>query len=219
MTNLTSEQLASRVSIPPLLLDEMPDPEKLLFSTTSAPAIDAKNIFPLEWNVETPKLYDIYDSARDPGWAPHTLPWDTLDVSSYTVDQRYAIAYWFTLLSVFDGSGPTVFARAMIHTYESKQEDPIRKCFFSVVRDEMNHEEVCGRAKVYDFDATQGERLHYAAPLIAKGTTPVSNMHEIFCSSYPNASRIWRACSANNGGGSRYSGPVSESFTADPVPT
>lgn len=146
MTKLTTEQLANQISVPPVLLDEMPDPEKLLFSANAAPVIEAKNIFPLEWKVETPKLYEMYDFARDPGWSPHTLPWHTLDVDSLTVDQRYAVAYWFTLLSVFDGSGPTVFARAMIHTYESKQEDPIRKCFFSVVRDEMNHEEVCGRA-------------------------------------------------------------------------
>lgn len=146
MENANTEELLHASSAPPLLLDEMPDPEKLLFDTTGAPTIEAKNIFPLEWKVETPKLYDIYDAARDPGWAPNRLPWDTLDVDSYSIDQRYAMAYWFTLLSVFDGSGPTVFARAMIHTYESKEEDPVRKCFFSVVRDEMNHEEVCGRA-------------------------------------------------------------------------
>lgn len=30
----------------------------------------------------------------------------------------------------------------MIHAYETHEEDAIRKCFFSVARDEMNHEEV-----------------------------------------------------------------------------
>ena len=34
----------------------------------------------------------------------------------------------------------------MIHAYETHEEDAIRKCFFSVTRDEMNHEEVCGKA-------------------------------------------------------------------------
>lgn len=141
-----SAELARSIQPPPVQLNEMPDPEKLLFDVEGAPLIEPKNIFPLEWNVETPKLYDMYDAARNPGWSPHTLPWDTLNPEQFTLDQRYAMAYWFSLLSVFDGSGPTVFARAMIYTYESKQEDPIRKCFFSVVRDEMNHEEVCGRA-------------------------------------------------------------------------
>ncbi|MBX9694321.1 MAG: hypothetical protein K2Z81_18190 [Cyanobacteria bacterium] len=125
----------------------MPNPEKLLLETETAPAItDRLNIFPFDWRVETPRLMDIYEDARDPGWSPSKLPWDTLDVESMTLDQRYAISYWFTLLSVFDASGPAVFARAMIHAYETHEEDAIRKCFFSVTRDEMNHEEVCGRA-------------------------------------------------------------------------
>lgn len=139
-------ELAQKIEAPPVLLDDMPEPEELLSMSEIAPRIAERNIFPLEWRIETPKLLNIYDEARDPGWAPNRLPWETLDVSKFTLDQRYAMAYWFTLLSVFDGSGPVVFARAMIHTYETHEEDPIRKCFFSVVRDEMNHEEVCGRA-------------------------------------------------------------------------
>lgn len=146
VTDETLENLARQTSAPPELFTEMPSPDKLMLHLEGAPKIDARNIFPLEWLVDTPKLYEIYDGARDAGWSPHTLPWQTLDVSKFTMDQRYAIAYWFTLLSVFDGSGPVVFARTLIHTYECKEEDPIRKCFFSVVRDEMNHEEVCGRA-------------------------------------------------------------------------
>jgi rubrerythrin len=148
MTNVTidSHTLAAHLTPTRVPMTEMPDPVRILEQAQDAPGIPALNIFPIEWRVRTPKLYEIYDSARDPGWAPNKLPWNTLDVAGFTQDQRYAIAYWFTLLSVFDASGPAVFARAMIHTYETHEEDPIRKCFFSVVRDEMNHEEVCGRA-------------------------------------------------------------------------
>lgn len=132
---------------PPQILAEMPNPEDLLGHLTSAPEIVSKlNIFPMEWRVETPRLMDIYEAARDPGWSPSKLPWDSFDPDTLTLDQRYAIAYWWALLSVFDASGPAVFARAMIHAYEKREEDAIRKCFFSVTRDEMNHEEVCGRA-------------------------------------------------------------------------
>lgn len=145
-SHFDARQAADELQPPPVELARMPDPERLLFDTPDAPEIDAENIFPLEWRVLTPKLAELYESARDPGWSPATLPWSTLDVSRFTLDQRYAIAYWFSLLAVFDGSGPVVFARAMIHTYETKEEDPLRKCFFSVVRDEMNHEEVCGRS-------------------------------------------------------------------------
>ncbi len=153
------DRAAGAIQPPPVRLDAMPDPESLVAELPPAPAIEPMNIFPLEWRVETPKLVDLYERARDPGWSPSTLPWDTLDVASMTEDQRCAVAYWWALLSVFDGSGPVVFARAMIHTYETKEEDPLRKCFFSVVRDEMNHEEVCGRAIVANLPSEQQARL------------------------------------------------------------
>ena len=142
----TAATLAAAAVAPPRMLDACPEPEQILYGTAEPPPFPAGNIFPIEWDVETPKLVEIYDQARDPGWAPDRLPWDGLDPASFTADQRYAIAYWFTLLSVFDSSGPAVFARAMIHTYETHEEDPIRKCFFSVTRDEVNHEEICQRA-------------------------------------------------------------------------
>lgn len=176
--------LASSIQEPPEKLTEVTDLEKLLFETGEAPVIEKKNIFPLEWNVQTPKLYDIYDGARDPGWAPNKLPWDTLDPSKFTQDQRYAIAYWFSLLSVFDGSGPVVFARAMIYTYEAKEEDPIRKCFFSVVRDEMNHEEICGRAiKAMTPDGPLGYE-----PTTPLGKLARNNVEWL----YYNGSRYWK---------------------------
>lgn len=141
------QKLESSIKAPPTIHDKMPNPEQLLLETEEAPKItDKLNLFPFDWRVETPRLMDIYESARDPGWSPSKLPWDTLDVESMTIDQRQAISYWWALLSVFDASGPAVFARAMIHAYEIHEEDAVRKCFFSVTRDEMNHEEVCGRA-------------------------------------------------------------------------
>ncbi len=149
MTNLrdtSPEELADAMVSPPSGAATAPSPEQILFGVKEPPPFPDNNIFPIEWPVHTPKLAEIYDGARDPGWAPNRLPWDSLDPESFSADQRAAIAYWFALLSVFDSSGPAVFARAMIHTYESHQEDPIRKCFFSITRDEVNHEEICQRA-------------------------------------------------------------------------
>jgi hypothetical protein len=142
----SAEQLAGGLRTPPTNPREMPDPMKILFEVREPPPFAKGNIFPLEWRVETPKMLEIYDASRDPGWAPNKLPWNTLDPNAFTADQRYALAYWWSLLSVFDSSGPAVFARAMIHTYEAHEEDPVRKCFFSVTRDEVNHEEICQRA-------------------------------------------------------------------------
>ncbi len=110
-----------------------------------APEVPQPNIFPIEWRVETPKLADIYERAKREGYDPSTLPWDGFDPNAFTRDQRVAIMYWFALLSNFDASGPPVFAKAMIHAFETHEEDPVRKCFFSITRDEVNHEETCGR--------------------------------------------------------------------------
>ena len=141
------------------------------------------NIFPLGWRVETPKLRELYNAARDPGWSPASLPWETLDVTAMTADQRYALAYWWGLLSTFDGSGPVVFARTMIHTFETHEEDPVRQCFFSITRDEMNHEEVCGRAITA---LTPGGPLDYE-PTTPLGRLAQNNVRWM----YHNGARYW----------------------------
>ncbi|HRN77203.1 MAG TPA: hypothetical protein PKW58_15220, partial [Ottowia sp.] len=104
------------------------------------------NVYPLSWNRKTQKLQEVWESSLREAWEPEQLPWDTLDLDSYSWEEREAIAYWWTLLSVFDASAPPVFAEALIKTYEVHEEDPVRKCFFSVTRDEQNHEIMCGLA-------------------------------------------------------------------------
>lgn len=111
-----------------------------------APEVPMPNIFPLEWEVKTEELAALYEKSKVQAWNPATLPWDQLDPSQYTAEERLGIMYWYAVLANFDGSGPAVFGRAMIHSYEVHAEDPLRKCFFSVTRDEMNHEECCQRA-------------------------------------------------------------------------
>ena len=110
-----------------------------------APEVPQPNIFPMEWHVETPKLAEIYERAKREGYNPSMLPWETFDADAFTQDERVAMMYWFALLSNFDASGPAVFAKATIHAFEQHEEDPVRKCFFSITRDEVNHEETCGR--------------------------------------------------------------------------
>ena len=110
------------------------------------PATPQLNIYPLSWHSKTKKLQEVWEASLREAWEPEKLPWDTLDVDSYSWEERESIAYWWTLLSVFDASAPPVFAEALIKTYEVHEEDPVRKCFFSVTRDEQNHEQMCGMA-------------------------------------------------------------------------
>ena len=88
------------------------------------PETPQPNIYPLSWNANTKKLQEVWEASLRENWDPEKLPWDTLDVDSYTWEERESIAYWWSLLSVFDASAPPVFAEALIKTYEVHEEDP-----------------------------------------------------------------------------------------------
>jgi hypothetical protein len=120
--------------------------ERIAHSMEFPPPTPQPNIYPLSWESHTKKMEEIWEASQREYWDPAKLPWETFDVNSYSWEEREAIAYWWTLLSVFDASAPPVFAAAMIKTYEAHEEDAVRRCFFSVTRDEQNHEQLCGMA-------------------------------------------------------------------------
>ena len=120
--------------------------ERFAHTMEFPPAIEQPNVYPLSWHQHTKKLEEIWDASRRDVWDVKKLPWDTFKVEKYTWEQREAIAYWWTLLSVFDASAPPVFATAMIKTYEAHEEDAVRRCFFSVTQDEQMLEQMCGTA-------------------------------------------------------------------------
>jgi rubrerythrin len=148
-----------------------------------APAVTPPNIFPIEWRLETPKLAEIYDRAKGEGFNPAEIPWNDLDPAAFSAEQRVAIMYWWALLANFDASGPAVFARAMIRAFEVHEEDPVRKCFFSITRDETNHEECCQRVI---------QRLVPGGPL---GFEPRSDLDKAAINNiqwlYHNGGRYW----------------------------
>lgn len=120
--------------------------ERIADKVDLPPETEQPNIYPLSWHVQTEKLEEVWDAAQREYWDPKKLPWDTFDPEAYDWEEREAIAYWWSLLAVFDASAPPVFAEAFIKTYEDHEEDPVRRCFFSVTRDEQNHEQMCGLA-------------------------------------------------------------------------
>lgn len=122
----------------------MSSKEKFAKLQALPPKTEQPNVYPLSWHSHTQKMEEIWTASQKEYWDPAKLPWDTFDVSRYSWEERECIAYWWTLLSVFDASAPPVFAAALIKTYEAHEEDPVRRCFFSVTRDEQNHEIVCG---------------------------------------------------------------------------
>lgn len=158
--------------------------ERLADKMELPPEIEQPNVFPLSWRRESEKLQEIWEAHLRDYWQPEKLPWDTFDVDSYSWEERECIAYWWTLLSVFDASAPPVFAEALIKTYEEHEEDPVRKCFFSVTSDEQNHELMCGLAIT--------KLLEHSNPLFYEPKTNIGkrlqkNAHWL----YYNGSRYW----------------------------
>ena len=167
------------------------------------PATPQPNIYPLSWHRKTQKLQEVWEASLREYWEPEKLPWDTLDVESYSWEERECIAYWWTLLSVFDASAPPVFASAMIKTYEAHEEDAVRRCFFSVTRDEQNHEQMCGMAitkflehpdpLTYEPKTELGKRLQKNAKWLY-----FNGGRYWTATSRPCPSTTWRCCSARS---------------------
>ncbi|OIO10338.1 MAG: hypothetical protein AUJ52_04395 [Elusimicrobia bacterium CG1_02_63_36] len=110
------------------------------------PKIDPLNVFPISWP-ESPKItYDLFALAKAQLWDPETLPWDTLRDAKLSAEERLAIGYWFSILCIFDAAAPPVFAHALIEMFKNKEEDGVRKCFSTILRDELNHEEICRKS-------------------------------------------------------------------------
>jgi hypothetical protein len=157
---------------------------RLADSMDLPPPTEQPNVYPLSWHRETRKLEEVWDASVRDVWDPKKLPWDTFDVDRYSWEEREAIAYWWTILSVFDGSAPPVFAAAMIKTYEAHEEDAVRRCFFSVTRDEQNHEQMCGLA-ITKLLGSPGPLEH--TPRTEIGKRAQRNAHWL----YHNGSRYW----------------------------
>src|ERR1700691_2511543 len=148
-----------------------------------APPVAQPNIFPIEWRCEPPKLAEIYERAKREGFNPADINWSELSPEAWSDDEKVAIMYWWALLSNFDSSGPAVFARATIHAWEMHEEDPVRKCFFSITRDETNHEECCQRA------------IQRLVPNGPQGFTPQTELERAALNNidwlYHNGGRYW----------------------------
>lgn len=110
------------------------------------PETPQPNVFPLDWNEGDSITYELFDLAKREAWDPARLPWETLREARLGKEERLGIGYWFSLLGVFDAAAPPVFAHALVEMYKAHEEDGVRKCFSTILRDELNHEEVCRRS-------------------------------------------------------------------------
>jgi hypothetical protein len=109
------------------------------------PAIEGPNVFPLEWPVETPKIWELYERAKRETWNPTALDWSTLHAGVISPEQRLGVLYFYAIDGLFENSGVAAFAQAAIRCYEDHTEDPTKRVFITIARDELTHDEFCKR--------------------------------------------------------------------------
>lgn len=120
----------------------MPETRKLTVAPPPPPTLQP-NVFPLDWPSGGSITHDLFALAKREAWDPAHLPWEQLKDDRLSKEERLGIGYWFSLLGIFDAAAPPVFAHALIEMYKHHEEDGVRKCFSTILRDELNHEEVC----------------------------------------------------------------------------
>ena len=150
----------------------------------AAPPIEGPNVFPLDWTLETPKIWELYERAKRETWNPTDLDWQSL-AGAFTPEQRLGVLYFYAIDGIFENSGVAAFAQAAIRCYEDHTEDPTKRVFVMISRDECTHDEFCRRV----CDAL--------APGFPLGWQPQSPLEEalkrnVEWASY-NAARYWDA--------------------------
>ena len=148
------------------------------------PAVPQPNIFPIEWRVETPKLAEIYERAKVQGWNPSDIPWDTLDPAHAGAPRSVSGSCTGSRCSRTSTRRVRPSSRTRpCRASSSTQEDPLRKCFFSITRDEVNHEEVCQRVV---------QRMQPGGPLDWEPVTDLERAaHNNIGWLYHNGGRYW----------------------------
>ncbi|MHB8220194.1 MAG: hypothetical protein ACYDHU_07710 [Acidimicrobiales bacterium] len=149
------------------------------------PEISANSPMPLDWNDRVPRMRDLFQKACAQSYNVADLPWDELDPSDFTPEQRLGLAYYFAADGTFENSAVPTFAYAMVNAFEQHQGDDVAKMLHTISRDELNHDEICRRIATtlipgFPFDFEPRTDLERAA---------VQNMRWI-C--YTN-SRFWNA--------------------------
>ena len=113
---------------------------------SSPPAIDSQNVFPVEWNVETPRLEEMFNVYVKSQWNPFDVPWHELDKSGFDQNQRIAMCYYWSTLATFENSIAPVLSTALVQEFENHFEDPVKKLTGAFVMDECRHDQCCKMA-------------------------------------------------------------------------
>jgi hypothetical protein len=124
----------------------------------------------------------LWESVRYQFWQPTELGRSIRHAGPFTPEQRESIAYWWSLLAAVEGLGPQAYALAFVHATEQHESDQIRWSLLAMLRDEVQHEQLCGLVLEH---LSPGWPLHGAPP-----TDLGRHLHQV----YEQAEHYWHEC-------------------------
>jgi hypothetical protein len=93
------------------------------------------------------------DGSDDPAWLVESLRyrfWDTADLArgiahlgQFAPERQAAIAHWWSLLVAIEALGPPMYASMFARATEEHDDRQVRWSLLAMLRDELQHEQVC----------------------------------------------------------------------------
>lgn len=148
-------------------------------ATTSPPL----EVLPPGWPAIPGEPEWLWQSLRYQFWHPADLARSIRHAGPFTVEQREAIAYWWSLLAAIEGLGPRAYAAAFVHATERHDSDQVRWSLLAMLRDALQHEQLC-RLVIERF--APGWPLAYR-PQTTLGRTANRHLGQV----YQEAERCW----------------------------
>lgn len=150
------------------------------------PQYPEDNVYPPMWDFRNDLAWKLYRRAKKEQWDEEDLDWEKYKeiLSGLDHKERFAIAYWWALLSNFDNATP-VFAYALIKATEKKMPLAVRGLLTTITYDENRHNVLCGLAIE---NAVQGFPFNYK-PRDELERKAVLNVKWVWW----NGSRYWKA--------------------------
>lgn len=100
--------------------------------------------FPLELGIRIPKIRELYRAAIKNQWDPVSdIPWDQLDLSSYTDEQLYAARMYWSRRAWSEYGAISESPALQIRFCQERREPDLRFFFTIRTQEESRHAEAC----------------------------------------------------------------------------
>jgi rubrerythrin len=102
-------------------------------------------IMPLSWDHGAQEIFELYERATREHYVLADAQWESIRPEDHSQEERVGLAYWFAMHGTFESAGILTFARALVASFEAREQDSIRRMLMTVTRDESHHDEMAMR--------------------------------------------------------------------------